>query len=416
VRPRRRRSGWRQLGLGPDAPARAIATDYAALDNADGRVASSAGVASIPLVLIAFIVTADVLSPAMVHLGPLLVVAPAFTAAIAGPRLTALIGALSLLALAAIGVIRDVLYTQNLTMQTISLAVLSVFLVVFCIVRERRAGELGRVRTVAEAVQRLVLRELPLRAGPLSIASRYRAAQTDADIGGDLYAVARTGSATRLIIADVRGKGLASVSDATLLLGAFRATEHQEPKLPELMAYLEGSICSGRAELVQGGADAEERFATAAVLDIADDEPVVQLVNCGHPPPLLLRSGNAIPLQAAEATPPLGLGAMVDGSYQVTTHRFAGGDMLLLYTDGVSEGRDRHGDFYPLAERVARWTTLDPEDLLARIITDLGSHMARPPDDDLAMIAIKRQSQAAGMSARVEPAGGSGTPAALVRE
>jgi serine phosphatase RsbU (regulator of sigma subunit) len=107
---------------------------------------------------------------------------------------------------------------------------------------------------------------------------------------------------------------------------------------------------------------------------------------------------------------------MVDGSYQVTTHRFAGGDMLLLYTDGVSEGRDRHGDFYPLAERVARWTTLDPEDLLARIITDLGSHMARPPDDDLAMIAIKRQSQAAGMSARVEPAGGSGTPAALVRE
>ncbi|MGW5171621.1 hypothetical protein ACWEQ1_30100 [Streptomyces nodosus] len=63
---------------------------------------------------------------------------------------------------------------------------------------------MARVRSVAEAAQRALLRPLPDRLGPLHIACSYLAAGKDACIGGDLYAAARTGSRTRLIIGDLR--------------------------------------------------------------------------------------------------------------------------------------------------------------------------------------------------------------------
>ncbi|MFD2348252.1 SpoIIE family protein phosphatase [Nonomuraea ferruginea] len=50
---------------------------------------------------------------------------------------------------------------------------------------------------------------------------------------------------------------------------------------------------------------------TAVALDIPDDEPVLTLVNCGHPPPLLVHAGEVTPLQCENPAPPLGLGGPV---------------------------------------------------------------------------------------------------------
>jgi hypothetical protein len=370
---------------------------------------------AIPLLLMAAIATADALIPADVHLGSLLVVAPALTVAVAGAVWTAATGMLAVLTLLVIGGERGSLYSLNLDVELGSLVLLSALLVVFCIARERRDDELARVRAVAEATQHVLLRPLPTRVGSLSIASHYRTAEAEAHIGGDLYAIARTFGGTRLIIGDVSGRGLASINETAMLLGAFRAAAHRHAPLPELMAYLEGSVRWGLTErsadrpdevpeaAVPGahaargsgdrmGLEAGERFVTAAVVEIPDDEPVIRVVNCGHPPPLLVRERRATPLTPAEPAPPLGLGELLEVGYEVATYRFAQGDVLLLYTDGLSEARDGEGAFYPLAARLPALWTLDPESLLTELAKDLRDYTGHPLDDDLAMVAVERLS------------------------
>ncbi|MFE1855997.1 hypothetical protein [Streptomyces sp. NPDC059489] len=116
------------------------------------------------------ITVADILSPQNIHLGPLLVVAPALTASFGGSRLTAAIGALSIVALVLLSAIRTSVFTSNHESQLIALVVISAFTVIFCRLRERHTAELRQVRSVAEAAQQVVLQPLPERMGTLRIA------------------------------------------------------------------------------------------------------------------------------------------------------------------------------------------------------------------------------------------------------
>lgn len=245
----------------------------------------------IPLGLIVTVCVVDVLAPPHVHLGPLLVAAPAITVAFAGARVTALMGALAVTAQVLIGVFRGVLPTANIQAQITALIVVSFVCVTICVVRDRRERQLQRVRSVAEAAQSVLLQPLPTRAGPLRIAGLYIPAEEEADLGGDLYAAARTDHhSTRLLIGDVRGNGLAAINNAALLLGAFRAAAHRQATLPRLAIHLDAAFRwdtgQWRPEAAQ---DTDEDFATAILLDIPDHDPVVHLIACGHPPPLLLR-------------------------------------------------------------------------------------------------------------------------------
>jgi serine phosphatase RsbU (regulator of sigma subunit) len=346
----------------------------------------------VPLALLAVIALGDVLAPAAVHLGPLLVVAPAITASFAGPRLTAAIGVLSVLTLVLIGLERGVLATENLEIQIVALVVLSVVVVAFNRLHERGKRELTRVRAVSEAAQRVLQSPLPERMGPLRIASSYRAVAVDARVGGDLFAAARTGDSTRLIIGDVRGKGLATLGDTALLLGAFRAAAHQQSPLPALAAYLEGSVSWGLAEssAESAGVEVGEGFVTAVIVDVRDEQPLLTVVNCGHPPPLLLRGGRSLALGVDHPAPPLGLGGLGSLGYSATDFGFAPGDLLLLYTDGISEARDEHGEFYPLAARLSRFGGTDPARLLADLNADLDAFVGGPLVDDAAMVAVAR--------------------------
>ncbi|WP_093643178.1 SpoIIE family protein phosphatase [Streptomyces sp. 2224.1] len=79
--------------------------------------------------------------------------------------------------------------------------------------------------------------------GPLRIASAYRAADDEALIRGDLYAATRTGDGARLLIGDVRGKGMTAINDASVIMGSFRDAAHRCATLAELAVTLEESIC-----------------------------------------------------------------------------------------------------------------------------------------------------------------------------
>ncbi|WP_051370629.1 PP2C family protein-serine/threonine phosphatase [Streptomyces sp. 142MFCol3.1] len=345
-----------------------------------------------PILLIFAIPVADAFLPPDIHLAHLLVVAVAVTAVAYGPRLTALVGALAVLALVAAGTLRHTLITESVVVEISALVAVCAFLVFFTYLRRRRDRELVHVRSVSDATQRVVLRPLPEHAGPVSFASEYHSADADTGIGGDLYAAARVPGSTRVIIGDVRGKGLASISDTAIVLGAFRAAAHRPVPLPDLVAHIEDAVGWGLAEFSGLEEDAAERFVTAAVLDIPDDEPVVHVVSCGHPPPLRLHhlNGTATALTVPEPSPPLGLGVAIDPTYAAATFPFEHGDRLVLYTDGVSEARDEQGVFYPLAERVAAWADQPPVPLVESLTADLRDYVGGRLHDDMAVIVIQR--------------------------
>ncbi|MFE3882329.1 PP2C family protein-serine/threonine phosphatase [Streptomyces lydicus] len=378
----------------------------------------------IPIGLIAAVCVIDVLAPPDIHLGPLLVAAPAITAAFAGPRPTAAIGALAVAAQVFIGIARQVLFTANLQAQIAALVVVSGLVVLFTVVRDRNERRLTQSRSVAAVAQQVLLRPLPARSGALEIASFYLAAEEEAEMGGDLFAAARTISSTRLIIGDVRGKGLPAYGDAALLLGAFRAAAHRQATLPRLAVHLDGAVRWDSSQWYEAPgagtgtepapapdpgtddgllpvapapgpdsvADSEETFATAVLLDLPDRWPVLRIINCGHPPPLLLREGQApVPLYGERTALPIGLGGLAGTpDYEVETFPFAPGDLLLLYTDGVSEARDHKGAFYPLAERAGAWGDGDPRRVLRRLRADLLAHTGGRLGDDAAAVAVRR--------------------------
>lgn len=348
---------------------------------------------AVPFVLIVVVTVVDVTTPPHVQVGPFLVAAPALTATFAGPRLTAFVGGVAVLAEGAVAAANSTISNLETFYQIIALVLISAIVTFFAHLRERHSAEMVQLRSVAEAAQRSVLRPLPARSGPLRMASVYLAAEAGAQLGGDLYAIARTAEGTRVIIGDVRGKGLDAISGAAGVLGAFRALARQEASLPNLAARLDNSVAAQQIDSLHETEDERtaEDFVTATVLDIPHTSEVLRLVSCGHPPPLILRSGRVRSLDAEEAAPPLGIGQLTAMGLTEEVHIFGAGDTLLLYTDGVTEARNDSGHFYPLAERLAAMRPKGgPELLLKHLCADLLHHAGGHLGDDAAMVAIER--------------------------
>jgi serine phosphatase RsbU (regulator of sigma subunit) len=278
--------------------------------------------------------------------------------------------------------------TRNVLVQILALAVMSALAVLFCVVRERHRRQLARVRTVAEATQHVLLWPLPDQLGSVQVAVLYLAAEDEAQIGGDLYAATSTEDGVRIMIGDVRGKGLPAIGEAALLIGAFREAAHEHAGLPQLAAALERSVTRNLASLAPVEEN-EERFATALLVEIPEEGGIARIISCGHPPPLLI-SADGVALVPVNPAPPLGTGSFGPVTYTVEMFSFQPGDTLLLYTDGVIEARGTDGGFYPFVERAAQWTGYSPEKLVHFLRCDLLAHAGGRLDDDAAAIALCR--------------------------
>ncbi|MGK4578948.1 PP2C family protein-serine/threonine phosphatase [Kitasatospora sp. HPMI-4] len=281
-----------------------------------------------------------------------------------------------LLALYDVGVPSGVMATAAVTVVMITF-----FTCANVVVVRAQERELARVRTVAEAAQRALLRLVPRRLGPLVVAVRYVAAEAEARIGGDLYEVMRTPYGVRLLLGDVCGKGLAAVETAADVLGVFREAARAEPDLTEVARRLDSALARRPAS---------EEFVTAVLIGIPDAPGPAITVNCGHPPPLLCHEGRVGEVEPPVEAPPLGLLGLVGGDYRAWSFAFDHGDLLLLYTDGVSEARDSGNRFYPLAQRLAVLAHGDPEALLDELLVDVRAFVGSGLTDDAALLAVRR--------------------------
>ncbi|MCB5167351.1 serine/threonine-protein phosphatase [Streptomyces bambusae] len=331
--------------------------------------------------------------------GPVLTTTPALAALTMGPA-----GTLSAAAVAVCVNVTSATYNQSWGTQTqliignfLGLIVVSVASVILSnAVRTRRQIELDQVRRIAVAAQEVVLRPVPELLGPVRAASLCLAAGTGAQIGGDLYEAVQTRYGVRLIVGDVRGKGLSAIRAVAVALGAFREAVHYEEEVQEVMNHCAAAL--GREAAVPGTySQAElpevlmEGFTTALIAQVPD-EPVVHLVNRGHPPPLVLHRGKAEALMPASPMPPLGFEDLVDGPLAtLESHPFPVGDRLLLYTDGVIEARNRDDAFLPLAETMEQIPAgTSPQEFLDALHKALIRHSEGHLADDVAMILIER--------------------------
>ncbi|MEV0533125.1 PP2C family protein-serine/threonine phosphatase [Kitasatospora sp. NPDC050463] len=253
--------------------------------------------------------------------------------------------------------------------------------------RLRQEKALADAQLVASIARRVLLRPVPERVGTVRAAVHYEAAAAHARIGGDLYEVVNTRHGVRAVVGDVRGKGLGAVETAAAVLGAFREAAHQEPALDRVAGWLAVSLDRALHENDHPGV--EEEFVTLVLIGVRPDG-IAEIVNCGHPSPLLLRGAEPVrPLELAETVPPLGVLDPVDVRPPVHEVPLRQGDRVLLFTDGVIEARDRAGVFYPLAERLPHCADGRPADVLQRLHEDVVRHVGRQLGDDAAMLLLQ---------------------------
>ncbi|GAA2459272.1 PP2C family protein-serine/threonine phosphatase [Streptomyces macrosporus] len=344
----------------------------------------------LPLALIALGVIFDLLTPASLLVGSL-AAAPMAAAALWTGRGTVLTGALSTVSAFSLVVWANVLTVVEGVVRVVAVFTVSLLAVAVHHALHHSELRLASVRRVAEAVQLAVLPVPPSRIGDLTLAVRYEAAQVNALIGGDMYGVQQTPHGVRMLVGDVRGKGLDAVAAVTVVFGAFREAAETEPDLGAVADRLEHALVREMEQ--RGGAGRVEGFVTAVLAEVPAGAPgTLRIVNRGHPPPLLLSAdGSSVRvLEPDSYALPLGLGELAGGGGHADPVPFPPGALLLLYTDGLTEARNTEGAFYDPVARLRGRRFAEPGLLLDALVADIDAYTAGGTDDDMAMLAVMR--------------------------
>jgi hypothetical protein len=164
------------------------------------------------------------------------------------------------------------------------------------------------------------------------------------EAGGDAFDYSVRGDHLHVSIFDALGHDLAAGLLASVGVASCRSTRRAGGTLPDVVR---------RADHAIAGQFADIRFVTALLCDLDLSTGLFSWIPCGHPPPLLIRGNKVIKELARRPVPPLGLGSIdthdeaehpdAGAPAPVYTERLEPGDRVLLYTDGVTEGRSADG-------------------------------------------------------------------------
>jgi serine phosphatase RsbU (regulator of sigma subunit) len=172
------------------------------------------------------------------------------------------------------------------------------------------------------------------------------------EAGGDAFDYSLLDDHLHVSIFDALGHDLSAGLTASVGIASCRSTRRAGGSLTAIAAGADDAIA---------GSFGEERFVTALLCDLDLATGLLTWIPCGHPPPLLIR-GRTVKELARKARPPLGLGDVyartgeraddAEVSIPLYTERLEPRDRVLLYTDGVTEGRAADGTPFGL-ERLA---------------------------------------------------------------
>jgi PAS domain S-box-containing protein len=252
---------------------------------------------------------------------------------------------------------------------------------------------------IATTLQRSLLPpELPSVPG-FRLAGFYQAAGAHNDVGGDFYDAYQVRGGWMVLVGDVAGRGadaaaLTSLSRYTLrtagkLLGdPVAMLEQLNAALRERPGLSMVSVCCALLRETDGEGD------SSAAPD-GGARAAAELVLAGHPPAFHVRAGTPKPV--GEFAP--FLGAYEDGGWTPVTLELEPGDLLVLYTDGVTDTVGEHDRFGEDRLASVLHGAAGAADAVARIDAAVRSFARGPQVDDIAVIAVERLSAAGRVSA-----------------
>jgi serine phosphatase RsbU (regulator of sigma subunit) len=253
--------------------------------------------------------------------------------------------------------------------------------------------QLTETRLLAQENSRLErgLLPTPLLEGAtgLRFAARYRPGRSRALLGGDFYDTVRTPDGTvHAMIGDVCGHGPDAAALGVELRIAWRALTFAGHGGEALLRTLQDVLVHERAD--------EEIFATLCVVDIAPDGRSADLYLAGHPSPLLTGPDRVPALLPYDDGGPA-LGLLPDAGWQPIPVRLDGEWSMMLYTDGLIEGRTGRGTerlgqdgMVRIAARLLA-SGLSGEELLDAAVTQVRELNGGELTDDLAVVLLERR-------------------------
>ena len=305
----------------------------------------------------------------------LFIMAPLIVATAADERRTAIVAGATVVLTIAAGAWHGHAEDANYWIWLMAVCAMGLLAVVLAGVHRRCEERLARMTAIAQAAQVALLPPVPPQITGISIAARYCSATPGAWVGGDLYEIIPIGHGIRVIIGDVRGKGLDAVLLARHVLRAFRRSAVALPAMEQVAGEVSGAI---RPHL------GEEDFVTAVLAQVTSCGELT-VVNCGHHPPLLRHGGDLQLLASGTTAMPLGL----EDDFTAFSGNWSPGDRLLLYTDGLVESRDRDGKFFPEDQIAAALAVADCEQALDTLMTVVHRHTGGRGHDDMALLLLE---------------------------
>jgi len=202
------------------------------------------------------------------------------------------------------------------------------------------------------------------------------------DVGGDLVDFFRIDDKqTDIALGDVAGKGLPAALYMAKLQSTLRAIAADYQSLSKLASKVNTIFCRDAMP---------NRFASLVYLRLQNDSAKLRLVNAGHHPPFLLQSGQVQELP--KGNPAIGL--KKDIEYSETEFKLNLQDILLIYSDGLSEARNSDDDFFGelrVKNLLEKAQQNDASTIASTILNAVKNFTGDTPfSDDLSFIILKR--------------------------
>lgn len=198
-----------------------------------------------------------------------------------------------------------------------------------------------REHMTALALQRSLLQQRQPVQSAVEVATRYLPAHSGVAVGGDWFDVIRlSGSRVGLVVGDVAGHGINAAATMGRLRTAVQTLADVDLEPEELLTRLDDVVARLASEQ-EPSADAAELSATCLYAVYDPVSRCCTLARAGHPVPAVVTPGGTVEYLDLPAGPPLGVGGL---PFEEAEVELPEGSLLVLYTDGLVESRQRDID------------------------------------------------------------------------